>query len=98
MFNFKQYIQELRCILKDAAEKSIWNLCHKEKIFGLENRKRHGEIIHDDNLLLFYLITILWGRVGSEHALPDRLHFFCTTEHYTIKRLRRVPPLLLLGE
>ncbi len=48
MFNFKQYIQELRCILKDAAEKSIWNLCHKEKGFGLENRKRPGEIIHDD--------------------------------------------------
>ncbi len=57
MFNFKQYIQELRCILKDAAEQSIWNLCHKEKGFGLENRKRHtvrkmGLILHSIERML----------------------------------------------
>jgi hypothetical protein len=57
MFNCKQYIQVLRWILKDAAEKSIWNLCHKEKGFGLENRKRHtvlkmGLILHSIERML----------------------------------------------
>jgi len=58
--------------LTEAADNVSWDLAHRDKIFGLENRRKSSQSINDDICSAFYLQFILLLKISIFYLVAEK--------------------------
>ncbi len=69
----------------EAAEKASWDLANKNRILGLENRRKSKHFINDNFCQHLYFLFILWPS-AIDRLVKFLLHFHFLSYHWPMIR------------